>query len=339
MENEPLWDAQETGRKLYKLPVTTTLVGDLALALHVIKGAKPGPTLALTATIHGDETVPAMMIRRLLDSIDPQTLAGCVCAIPVCNPPSMAVFNRQTPEQHGNTDLHEVFPGNARGNLTQMIAHVITDGLIRHADIVVDYHCGGAGGRLQSRVDVNAACEVALRQRCLSHARHFGTVMVHENAIPRSVVGYANSLGKIAFGVETAGVYLAPQDHAAYMDAGVEGYLNVMRGLGMLPEPVLSPPRQIYFTSAARTEANPTRGGFLESLFQSPGELGRPVAKGTVLGRIIDMATLKEVEQLIAPVDGHLFFSRYSGVVDAGTKAFALAEDAGSRWMEPTSAA
>ena len=29
-------------------------------------------------------------------------------------------------EQHGRTDLHEVFPGNARGTTTQMIAAAIT---------------------------------------------------------------------------------------------------------------------------------------------------------------------------------------------------------------------
>lgn len=335
MSNAPLWNDQPTGRTLYHLPVTTTLAGELSLAVHVVKGAMPGPTVALTATVHGDETVPAMMIRELLDTLDPDRLAGTLCAMPVCNPPSMAVFDRQTPEQHGKTDLHEVFPGSARGNLTQMIGHVISDGLIRHSDVVVDYHCGGSGGRLQSRVDVNTVCEDDLRRRCLSHARDFGTVMVHENAIPNSIVGYANSLGKVAFSVETAGVYLSPQDHADYMQGGVAGYRNVLRGLGMLDEPVETRPRQLLFAGAARKEANPSRGGFLESDFQSPSELGKPVAKGTVLGRIIDMTTLREVEKLVAPVDGHLFFSRYSGVIDAGTKAYAIAEDARSRWLAP----
>jgi len=334
MADKPLWHDQAPGRHFYRLPVTTTLTGDLTLPLHVVTGAKPGPTLALTATIHGDETVPAMMMRQLLDELDPASLSGRVCALPVCNPLSMAVFNRQTPEQHGNTDLHEVFPGNPRGNLTQMMAHTIADALIRHADIVVDYHCGGSGGRLQSRVDVNAAAAGDLKATCLAHARHFGTIMVHENAIPRSVVGYANTLGKIGFSVETAGVYLSPEDHAAYMAGGVEGYRNGMRGLEMLSEPVKPSPRQLYFPGAARKEANPTRGGFLESMFHSPAELGRPVKKGTLLGRIIDMTTLQEVEQLTAPVDGHLFFSRYSGVIDAGTKAYALAEDSGSRWLD-----
>ena len=38
-------------------------------------------------------------------------------------------------------------------------------------------------------------------------------------------------------------------------------------------------------------------------------------------------------EELRASVTGYLFFSRYSGTVDAGTKAFAPAEEATSTWL------
>jgi hypothetical protein len=41
-----------------------------------------------------------------------------------------------------------------------------------------------------------------------------------------------------------------------------------------------------------------------------------------------------EIEELIAPVDGFLFFSRYSGVVGGGTQAFALAEEAASKSLD-----
>jgi predicted deacylase len=61
------------GRRFLRLPVCSTLGGDLTLPLHVATGAKPGPTLAITAAVHGDETTPAMMIRDLLDGLD---LAG-----------------------------------------------------------------------------------------------------------------------------------------------------------------------------------------------------------------------------------------------------------------------
>ena len=78
---------------------------------------------------------------------------------------------------------------------------------------------------------------------------------------------------------------------------------------------------------------NPSVGGFLESQYQLPSDLGKPIAKGTRLGRIIDMHRLDVTEELVAPVDGYLFFTRYSGVVEAGTKAFAISKEKGSKWL------
>ena len=52
---------------------------------------------------------------------------------------------------------------------------------------------------------------------------------------------------------------------------------------------------------------------------------------------MIDLYSFETIEELRAPVTGYLFFSRYSGVVDAGTKAFALAEEATSTWLSARS--
>ena len=62
----------------------------------------------------------------------------------------------------------------------------------------------------------------------------------------------------------------------------------------------------------------------------------RPVPRGRtsrLLLRHVDLYTLEVIEELRAAVTGYLFFSRYSGVVDAGTKAFALAEESTSTWL------
>ena len=48
---------------------------------------------------------------------------------------------------------------------------------------------------------------------------------------------------------------------------------------------------------------------------------------------MVDQHSLEVVEELRASVTGYLFFSRYSGTVDAGAKAFALAEEATSTWL------
>ena len=60
------------------LPVTTMADGsELRLPLHVLKGAKPGPTLGLTGLIHGDEALPSVaIIRRIFELLDPNELSG-----------------------------------------------------------------------------------------------------------------------------------------------------------------------------------------------------------------------------------------------------------------------
>ena len=107
-----------------------------------------------------------------------------------------------------------------------------------------------------------------------------------------------------------------------------------MAALGMLAEEPAPRPRQLFYGPSSRVEVNPGRAGFLESRFERPDQLGARVTKGTLLGRLIDLYSLEVVEEMVAPVDGFLFFSRYSGAVDAGTKAFALAEEATSTWLE-----
>ena len=91
--------------------------------------------------------------------------------------------------------------------------------------------------------------------------------------------------------------------------------------------------KQLLFNVKSRFEVNPSVGGFLQSRFASPGDLGRRIEKGELLGEMVDIHTLEVAEELRATVSGYLFFSRYSGVVDAGTKAFALAEEATSKWL------
>ena len=113
-------------REHIRVPVTRLASGaNLGLSLHVATGEKPGPTLGILTTIHGDETFPLMAVRELLASLDLSKLSGRVAAIPVANPLAVSIFGRQTPEQHGKTDLHEVFPGNGAGNVTQRLAYAI----------------------------------------------------------------------------------------------------------------------------------------------------------------------------------------------------------------------
>lgn len=330
----PLAGRKNVGRAFSSIPVTRLVTGaELRLGLHVVTGRADGPTLGILTTIHGDETLPLMAVRALLAGLDPASLAGRVAAIPVANPLAVSVFNRQTPEQHGKTDLHEVFPGSAGGNVTQKLAGAISANLLDHVDALIDIHCGGLGGRLQARVDLDASAAKPVYDKSLDLCRAFGTSFVHANNLAGTAARYCNGRGVPTANPEVGGVYLGPAAEAAYIDQTVQGLRSVMAHLNMIKEARRAGEKQLLFTVKSRFEVNPSVGGFLRSNFDKPSDLGKRIEKGTKLGEMIDVHSLEVVEEMTATVTGYLFFSRYSGVVDAGTKAFALAEEATSTWL------
>lgn len=330
----PLARPHKAGRTYDRVPVAMLASGAaLSLGLHVVSGARPGPTLGIVTTIHGDETTPLMAVRELLSALRPEELSGRVAAIPLANPLAVSIFGRQTPEQHGRTDLHEVFPGSASGNLTQKLAHAITRNLLDHVDALVDIHAGGLGGRLQSRADFNASAGREVYDRSLALCRAFNAPFVHANNLAGTAAGYCNGRGIPTANPEIGGVYLGPEAENAYLAECVAGLRGIMVELRMLEEAPPAPRRQLLFDVGSRFESNPAVGGFLRSRFASPADLGRRIDVGELLGEMIDLQSLEVVEELRASVTGYLFFSRYSGVVDAGTKAYALAEEASARWL------
>ncbi|WP_046869170.1 succinylglutamate desuccinylase/aspartoacylase family protein [Microvirga massiliensis] len=334
-QHEPvLARRQAPGRSFKRLPVTRLASGaDLSLGLHVLTGRKEGPTLGILTTVHGDETMPVLAVRKLFESVNPDKLAGRLAAIPVANPLAVTAFSRQTPEQHGKTDLHEVFPGSPKGNVTQRLAHTITKHLLDHVDALVDIHSGGLGGRLQSRADLDASASPDIFERALKLCRAFGADFIHSNDLAGTAARYCNGRGVPTVNPEIGGVYLGVEAESAYVEACVEGLRSIMIELGMLDEAPRPLKRQLLYTVKSRFESNPSLGGYLKSFYGLPSDLGRRVSKGEKLAEVIDLHSFEVIEELTAAVDGYLFFSRYSGVVDAGTKAFAIAEESTSQWL------
>jgi len=330
----PLWADQKEGRHFTRIEVTTMLNGALlSVPLHVVTGRNDGPTFGIVTNTHGDEFLPTIAIREFLATLDTGQLKGRLAIVPVANPMATAGFGRLTPEQHGRTDLHEVYPGNARRNTTQMIAAAITENVLHHVDALIDFHSGGSGGRLQARVDYNAKTPDDLKARNLALARAFGAPFVHENEFAGAASHYLNGRGIPAVNPEVGGSYLGPETTRHYIQAMIDGLKGMMCHLGML-EGAARPRRQLRFDLAARREIRPKHSGYLVSHYERAEDLGGLVKSGTRLGEVIDLYSYDVLEELTAPFDGYLFFSRYSGVVGGGTQAFAIAEAARSTWLD-----
>jgi predicted deacylase len=318
--------------------VTTDLNGGpIVLNAHVVVGERPGPTFFASSTLHGGEWVSIEVIRRIMDGLDPSSLAGTVIGLPVANPTALGMMTRTTPDESDNTDLNRVFPGHESW-ITEQIAAKISGEILPQVDALIDFHYGGWGsafGAISFGADFPDP-QVAARSKGMAYA--FGFQLVRAQATqsfpgPRSMVGYAGSKGiaGIIGGVGGAGFEL--EDEERWLEINVQGTRNVLRYLGMLDEPV-ERKRALEFSRMIRV--NPTVGGFVYPE-RASDELGREVHSGELLAKVVSPYTFEVLEELRAPCDGYLMYFPRWYPVRPGDWAYGVIDkhDPDTRWVEP----
>jgi predicted deacylase len=100
-----------------------------------------GPTVLLAAGNHGDEYEGQIALIRLAQEIDPAKVSGRIIILPALNYPAVAAGQRVSPIDDGN--LNRLFPGQANGSPTEMLAHYVEEVLFPLSDVVIDLHSGG----------------------------------------------------------------------------------------------------------------------------------------------------------------------------------------------------
>jgi hypothetical protein len=300
-------------------PVTaapgTIASGELAVAartgdqgttipISVINGARPGPVLALTAGVHGQEYTSILALQRLLRTADPKTITGTLILVHVANMPSFLGRTIYYSPADGK-NLNRVFPGKPDGTLSERIAHVITTEVIERATHVMDLHCGDGNESLRpytywittGKPDVaEAGRKMALafgmdhivvdRERPLNAAE---SVYLSNTAITR---------GKPALTIESGGMAVTDEESIARIERGIAG---VMKHLGMRadgPAPVAQP-IMIERGEVLRSGAT--------GIFYAAVEKGHTVAQGTLIGRVTDFHG-RVVEEIRSPFAGEILY-------------------------------
>jgi predicted deacylase len=276
-----------TGKTFEEIPVTILASGyRLALPVHRIVGAQPGPTLGVTSLIHGEEIVPISVQRRLYQELDPAQLRGTVLLLPVCNPFSYEAQTRYTPVDGFN--LNRVFPGSRDGGVTEQIAYTLANTFVPRLDFLVDLH----GGGVFPTVDY-----VYLSKLRPAMSFAFGSKLIYEG-----VTGGTTTLSGVSEGrnvptmVAELGGGLVLDDR--YIERGTRGVFNVMKHLGMLDGQPEAPAEQVVVKEMAVLH-NHTGGALYPEV--RVDKLGQIVPGGTVLGRVISPFTFEELEVLTAP--------------------------------------
>lgn len=194
------------------------------IPVTVIRGVNPGPSLLLTAAIHGDELIGVPLILALREWIRPEQLNGVVIMLPVVNPFG---FHHQTRMLPDRRDLNRYFPGNPAGSLASRIADRIFRTFALPSDYCLDVHTAAAGQANAPHVRVDPSSSEALKL-----AQGFGGMVVLHPAEPGTL-----RLAATQAGVPTV-VFEAGETgriDSTAVEAGVRGVQNLLGHLGMLP--------------------------------------------------------------------------------------------------------
>lgn len=198
----------------------------MSIPVFVKRGKREGPTLFISAAIHGDELNGIEIISRIINSKTIQKLKGTLIAVPMVNIYGVLNQSRYLPDRR---DLNRSFPGSQRGSLAARIAYTFLNEIAGVADYGIDFHTGATHRSNLPQIRANLDDPETL---ALSEA--FGLpVLLNANLRDGSLRQCADELNTKILLYE-AGEALRFDELA--IRAGVKGTLNVMRHLGMLPK-------------------------------------------------------------------------------------------------------
>lgn len=198
----------------------------LNMTARIICGRREGPTLFVSAAIHGDELNGVEVIRRLLNLRALRSIRGTLFAVPIVNVHGFLHQSRYLPDRR---DLNRSFPGSAKGSIAARLANTFYQQIVSRADYGIDLHTGAINRSNLPQIRANLDDESTLRL-----ANAFGApVIVNANIRDGSLRACAAELG-IPILIYEAGEALRFDEVS--IRAGVRGILNVMRAIGMLPE-------------------------------------------------------------------------------------------------------
>ena len=245
----------------------------LSIPIHIRRASKPGPTVFVTAALHGDEINGTGAIRQLITDESLDLKCGALLLVPVLNLLGFERHSRYLPDRR---DLNRSFPGSPTGSLASRMAHLIFKEIVSRCDYGIDLHT--AAVRRTNYPNVRGDMSIPEVRKL---AKAFGAEIIMDNRGPvgafRREACKAGCPTIIMEGGEVWKVEPSIVESATY------GVLNVLRHLGMIERPAYEPPFQVVVKKTNWVRAD--RGGFLQFHVQ-PGEIvekDQPLATNTTL--------------------------------------------------------
>ncbi|MBX3438125.1 MAG: succinylglutamate desuccinylase/aspartoacylase family protein [Planctomycetaceae bacterium] len=279
LERKPVgnWNGQKIGpgeSRDVKLSVSESYSGlNVRIPIHIHRAEAEGPTVFVTAALHGDEINGTGAIRQLIQEPEFRLLKGSVILVPVLN---LLAFDRHSRYLPDRRDLNRCFPGSPSGSLASRMAHTVFTEIVSRCDFGIDLHT--AAVRRTNYPNVRAdLLQPAIRRLAVA----FGSEIIINGKGPKGAFRReACASGCPCIIMEGGEVWKVEPGIVASAARGVK---NALRELGMLGGEAESPSYQVIINKTKWVRAE--RGGFLQ-FHVSPGDIveqHQPLATNTTL--------------------------------------------------------
>ena len=279
------------------------------LPVFVFRSKVEGPSLLLTAGIHGDEINGIEIVRKLITRKMLIPDRGTVIAIPLVNVYGFINNSRNLPD---GKDLNRCFPGGNAGSLAKQIAHIIMEEILPNIDYGVDFHTGGS--RISNYPQIRALIS---NETNLELAKAFGApYIINSNLIDKSFRKAAAQIGKSILVYE--GGESLRIDHLAIQE-GMNGVIRLMSHLKI---------KKSYLRKAKSTilrERSWTRAK-MSGIFNAKVEYGDEVKKNQMIAVLTDPYGNLRVP-VKSPIDGFVIGINNMPVVNAGDALFHIGKE------------
>ena len=295
----------------------------LSMPVLTARGRKDGPTLVVTAGVHGDEYEGMEAIYRTYEALDPERLKGTFVAVPIVTLTAFWLGIRCNPVDSRN--MARVFPGSAGGSFSQRLAQAVLQRVLRHASFYIDLHSSGRNYHMLTLCGYSMLGKQAAVAREAALAFGAPVVWAHPTTSPGRTLSATLDLGIPSLYTEAYGAgHVRPED----VDCYTRGLANLLKFLDMAPlegagQPQGYRPWLLGGSGDMDVAIKCRRGG----LFFASLEIGARVRRGDLLG-IVRSLEGRVVEEVTAPAEGVLILMRATPRIYPGENIAALASEA-----------
>jgi len=279
----------------FRYPVSETYLGDpVRIPVTVINGSHGGPTVFLSAAIHGDELNGIEVVREVAQEWEHEHIHGTLVCLPVLNVQGFVSQQRYFPVY--DRDLNRAFPGKEGSTSTRRVAATIFENFVEPCDYGLDFHTSTRGRTNMFHVRADMSDDEVARL-----ARAFGSSVIMDGEGSEGML--RTEATKAGIPTITIEMGEAHRFERSFIDDALAGVRSVFAEYGVHPQETVRWPgwRTVISGWDEKTWLRADDGGIVE-MRHDHGDL---VSEDAVICRITNPFKT-DVTEVAAPFTGVL---------------------------------